>query len=97
MLTLHFLAFHCHPQNLKVIMNVIARSVQRTIPLVQRTVMARSTLRLFSTRYTESHEYIKVCFTFSPISLALVPKTVMGLYANCYGIYYNRWTGISEW
>jgi hypothetical protein len=42
-------------------MNAFARSVQRTIPLVQRTVMARSQLRLFSTRYTESHEYIKVC------------------------------------
>ena len=42
-----------------IMMNVFARSVQRSFPVMQRSMMA-SSLRLFSTKYTESHEFIKV-------------------------------------
>lgn len=42
-------------------MNVLARSLHRSIPTVQkRMVINQPALRLLSTYFTESHEYIKV-------------------------------------
>jgi hypothetical protein len=53
----------CQHQPLHLTAEMFARSL-KLVPLFKQTAVRGNTLRFFSLRYTESHEYIKVYLKF---------------------------------